>query len=190
MRHGLPLLAVLCALAGCSSAPTTYYALASVPGPAGPGGPAAIAVRTPEIAGYLDRNAIVRGGRDYRVDVASTQLWAEPLDGMISGVLVQELSQRLPGSQVQPSSFGVGTPDATVQLSVQRFDAAPDGTVTLLALLAVQRGTGRDDAASRSVQLTAQAGSSGTASMVAAMSALLGQLADRAAALLRSPAGA
>ncbi len=176
---------MLGALAGCASASTTYYALAAVPGTAQPGGPAGIAVRRPEIAGYLDRNAIVRGGQDYRVDVASTQLWAEPLDGMIGRVLVEELSQRLPGSQVQPSSFGAGTPGATVQVSVQRFDAAADGTVTLLALLAVQRGTERGDGPSQAVQLVAHTGGPGTASMVAAMSALLGQLADRIAAMLR-----
>ena len=186
MRYGPAALAALgVLLAGCASAPTTYYALASVPGAAQPGGPADVAVRTPEIAGYLDRNAIVRGGQDYRVDVASTQLWAEPLDSMIGRVLTLELAQRLPGSQVQPSSFGVGTPGATVQVSVQRFDDAPDGTVTLVALLAVQRGTDRGDGTSQAVQLTAQAGSPGTGSMVAAMSALLGQLADRAATMLR-----
>ena len=187
-RRALACAAVLAALSGCSSAPTSYYALAAIPGAAQPGGPPSVAVRTPDIAGYLDRNAIVRGGQDYRVDVASTQVWAEPLDGMIGRVLAEELAQRLPGTQVQPSSFGAGTPDATLQLNVQRFDAAADGTVTLLAQLAVQRGSDRTGD-TRSVQLSAQAGSPGTASMVAAMSALLGRLADQAAGMLRGGGG-
>ncbi len=180
----LPLLGAL-ALSACASSPTSYYALAAVPGPAQAGAPPTVAVRTPEIAGYLDRNSIVRAGQDYRLAVASTENWGEPLDGMIARVLSEDLQQRLPGTLVQPSSFGASAPDAVVQLNVQRFDAGTDGGVTLLAQVSIGRGTNLSGGAAQAVRLTAQAGSGSTGSMVAAMSALLGQLADRIAAQLR-----
>ncbi len=75
--------------------------------------------------------------------------------------------------------------DATVEMDIQRFDADPSGQVVLLAQVAVSRGRTRATAATRVVRLLVQPTGPGTAALVAAMSAALGQLADALAAMLQ-----
>jgi uncharacterized protein len=172
-------------LCGCAASPEpAYYTLAPVAGPAQPGGPATIEVRRPGLAAYLDRTDIVRRGDDYRLDIQSREQWGEPLDTLIGRVLAENLTDRLPGSTVF-SDDAISPHEALVRLDIQRFEEDSHGTVTLLAQVAVQRAPNRPPAV-RSLRLTAQAQSSSTSDMVAAMSQLLGQLADTIAAMLRS----
>jgi uncharacterized lipoprotein YmbA len=102
---------------------------------------------------------------------------------MIGRVLTEDLNQRLPGRLVF-SAAGSLTVDAdmSVSIDVQRLDADSGGAVTLLAQLAVERGHGGE--IGENVRLTAQAAGVGTQALVAAMSLLLGRLADRVAALV------
>lgn len=170
-------------LSGCASPEPAYYTLAPVPGPTRPGGPPTIEVRRPGLAAYLDRTDIVRRGDDYRLAIASGEQWGEPLDNLIGRVLAEDLTDRLPGSTVF-SDDAISPHEAVVNLDVERFEADAKGTVTLLAQIAVQRGPNQPQTA-RSLRLTAPARSSSTPDMVAAMSQLLGQLADTIATLLR-----
>ena len=72
------------------------------------------------------------------MDVLSNEWWGEPLDAMMSRILVQELNQRLPGSTVYGDSGAISTPpDATVEINLQRFDLNRDGAVLLAAQIAV-----------------------------------------------------
>lgn len=180
--------AVLCAailgLAACASSPEpSYYTLAPVPGPTHPGGSATVEVRRPGLAAYLDRTDIVRRSDSYRLAIASSEQWGEPLDNLIGRVLAEELTDRLPGSTVF-SDDAVSAHEALVDVDVTRFDEDSHGTVTLLAQVAVQRGPNQPQAV-RSVRLTMPARSASTSDMVAAMSQLLGQLADTIATMLR-----
>ena len=84
----------------CASPNPSLYTLAVVPGPTHPGAPRRIELREIALAHYLERSQIVRSSEDYRLDVLGNDWWGEPLDSMLSRVLVQELSQRLPGSTV------------------------------------------------------------------------------------------
>ncbi len=170
-------------LCGCASPDPTYYTLATVPGPAQTGGPPTIEVRRPGLAAYLDRTDIVRRGDDYRLAIASGEQWGEPLDNLIGRVLAEDLTDRLPGSTIF-SDDAVSPREAVVNLDIGRFEADTKGTVTLLAQIAVQRGPNQPQTA-RSVRLTAQTRSSSTSDMAAAMSQLLGQLADTIATMLR-----
>jgi uncharacterized lipoprotein YmbA len=188
MTHAIPTirrlagLLLLADLAGCASASTSYFALAPVPGTPMTGGPAAVEVRQPGIAGYLDRNGIVRGDSDYKLDVASTQVWGEPLGDMVGRVMAEDLSQRLPGTQVTVSQGVISSrPDLLIELQVDRFDSGHDGTLTLSAQVAVLRASTRSALATRSFRLTASNIFASTKDLVARMSTLLGQLADRAA---------
>ena len=181
-------LALLALLGGCASASSSYYALGAVPGTPAPGGPALVEVRQPGIPGYLDRNAIVRGEQDYRLDVASTQLWGEPLGDMIGRVLAEDLTQRLPGTEITVSQGVISSrPDLLVEVQVSRFDTGRDGILTLAAQVSILHASDRAAIATRSFRLgtPAAAGTAGTAALVAQMSALVAQLADRTAALLR-----
>ena len=57
------------------------------------------------------------------------------------------LAQRLPRSSVVGADTAIRvTPDATVEISIQRLDANRDGAVTLVAQIAVGYRSGRRDA--------------------------------------------
>lgn len=178
------LLLLLAALpAGCASPNPTLYVLAPLPGPADAGGPRSVELREIGLARYLERPHIVRSSEDYRLDVLSNDWWGEPLGAMLSRVLVQSLTQRLPGSTVFAESGAISeTAVATVAVNIQRLDANAAGAVVLIAQVEVRgRGT-----ATRDVRLTVAPGGPGTAALVAAMSQAVAQLADTIAAMLRA----
>ena len=178
-------LLLLAAVSGCASAKTSYFALAPVPGTPATGGPGAIEVRQPGIAGYLDRNGIVRGDSDYKLDVASTEVWGEPLGDMVGRVMAEDLAQRLPGTQVTVAQGVISArPDLLVELQIDRFDSGHDNTLTLSAQVSVLSARDRAPLVTRSFRLTAPNPPAGTAELVARMSALLARLADQAAGMV------
>jgi uncharacterized protein len=189
-RFGL----VLCAAAvtaGCGSSPSsTFYALGPSQGIAQAGAPHAIKLRRVTIPGYLDRPEIVRRVVDFRLGVAAYERWGEPLDAMLGRVLAEDLEQRLPGSSVFTEDGAItAEPDATVEIELRRFDVGANGEVNLVAEVASERGPGHQASTSRAVVLHATPKDATTAALVAAMSELLGQLADQVSMLLRVAAG-
>jgi uncharacterized lipoprotein YmbA len=174
---------LLVATAGCASPDSTFYTLQPVPGTATAQGALATArsveVRRPGLAGYLDRSDVVLRDADYKLGLKETQRWAEPLGDMIGRVLTEDLSQRLPQSNV----FGEGgaisaDADVRVEVDIQRFDADATGTVTLAAQVALEAGRTHQPIATRHVVLTATPASAGAGALAATLSTLLGQLAD------------
>jgi uncharacterized lipoprotein YmbA len=169
------LLALAAVPVACSSPNPTLYVLAPVVGPTRSGAPRTIALRAIAIAHYLERSQIVRSSEGYRMDMLSNEWWGEPLDTMISRILVQELNQRLPGSTVYSDNGAISTPpDATVEINLQRFDLDSQGALLLSAQVAVD---GRVSA-SRGVSFTIRPAASTTPALVAAMSEATGRLAD------------
>jgi uncharacterized lipoprotein YmbA len=174
-------LALAALLVGCSSPNPNLYVLAVMPGPTHRGAPRVVALRAIAIAHYLERSQIVRSSEGYRMDVLSNEWWGEPLDTMIGRILVQELNQRLPGGTVYGDSGAISaTPDATVEINLQRFDVDRDGDVLLVAQIAID---GRR-LASRGVMLTVRPADDGTRALVAAMSTAVAQLADAVASMV------
>jgi uncharacterized lipoprotein YmbA len=173
----------VCALAGCASPDSTFYTLQQRAGTEATN-PSLITarnieVRTPGLAGYLDRSDIVLRDANYRLGLNEQQRWAEPLGDMIGRVLTEDLAQRLPSSSV----FGAGgaisaDPDARVEVDIQRFDADATGTVTLAAQVAIEAGRTHTPVMTRHVVLTATPSGPGAAPLVATLSDLLGELAD------------
>jgi uncharacterized lipoprotein YmbA len=173
--------------AACASPNPALYTLAVVPGTTHPVAPPHVELREIALAHYLERSQIVRSSEDFRLDVLGNDWWGEPLDAMVSRVLVQELSQRLPSSAVFAENGAItATPDASGELNVQRFDEDHSGAVVLLAQVAV---AGRATV-TRNLRFSVPPPSPGTPGLVSAMSTALGQLADAVADLLTSPAGA
>jgi uncharacterized lipoprotein YmbA len=167
--------------ASCSSPNPSLYVLATVPGPVQGGGPRVVELRAISIPHYLERSQIVRSSEGYRMDVLSNEWWGEPLDTMMTRVLVQEISQRLPRSTVYSDNGAISTPpDATVAVNLQRLDLDRDGAVLLAAQIAVERKT----SAARGVTFTVRPADATTQALVAAMSTATGQLADAIAVLL------
>ena len=182
LRRRLLLLLAAAVPAGCASPNPTLYVLAPQPGTPEPGGPRTVELREIGLARYLERSQIVRSSEGYRLDVLSNEWWGEPLGAMLSRVLVQELTQRLPGSTVFAESGAItANAGATVAVNIQRLDADATGAVVLIAQAEVKVAA----TATRNIQLTVPPATPGTAGLVAAMSQALGQLADTIAGMLR-----
>jgi uncharacterized lipoprotein YmbA len=171
-------------LAACSSPNPDLYTIAPVQGPVQPGGPKVIVLQQISIAHYLERSQIVRSSENYRLDVMSNDWWGEPLSGMLSRVLTEELGQRLPQSTVIGETGAVSaSPDATIELNVQRLDEDASGNVVLQAQASVAF-KGRSGPVLRSFRFVVTPPAAGIPGEVTAISAALGQLADGLASML------
>ena len=174
----------LAALAACSSPNPVLYTIAPVPGTQQSGGPKVVALQQISTARYLERSEIVHSSENYRLDVMSNDWWGEPLGAMLSRVLVEELGQRLPQSTVIGESGAVtASPDATIELNVQRLDEDASGTLLLQAQGSVSF-TGRGAPLLRSFRFSVPPPAPGIPGEVTAISTAVGQLADGLAAML------
>jgi uncharacterized lipoprotein YmbA len=179
------LLVALALLAGCSSPSPELYTLAAMPGPTAHLAAHSIEVRRIGLAGYLDRPTIVRSSAAFRLRLADNQRWGEPLGGLLDRVFAEDLVERLPDAAVFSESGAISTaPDLTLEVDVQRFDADADGTLVLLAQVAIRRGDAARPAQARTLRLTARPAGPTTRDHVAAMSRALADLADKIVALL------
>ena len=176
---------MLLALAGlpvaCSSPNPALYVLAPIPGETHAGAPRVVALRSIAIAHYLERSQIVRSSEGYRMDVLANEWWGEPIDTMMSRIVVQELNQRLPGTTVYGDNGAISTPaDATVEINLQRLDLNHEGAVLLAAQIAIDGKA----VTSRGVSLTVRPADPSTPALVAAMSTATAQLSDVIAGML------
>ncbi|MBS1089401.1 PqiC family protein [Gluconobacter wancherniae] len=137
MLRSLCALGLIGSVAGCSSDPT-LYTVAAVAGDALAGGPAVVEIRTPVVSPRLDRDTIVEADRGYHLKMASGDSWSEPLGDMIGHVLSRDLSQRLPATTVFAQNDAVTTtPQAFVELTINRFEADPSGYAVVSGALSV-----------------------------------------------------
>ncbi len=171
-------------LAACSSPSPVLYTIAPVQGPVQSGGPKVIVLQQIATAHYLERSQIVRSSENYRLDVMSNDWWGEPLSAMLSRVLTEELGQRLPQSTVIGETGAVSaSPDATIELNVQRLDEDASGNVVLQAQASVSF-KGRTGPVLRSFRFVVTPPAAGVQGEVTAISTALGQLADGLASML------
>jgi len=177
--------ACLATLAACSSPTPVLYTIAPVSGAAQTGGPKVVAIQQISLARYLERSQIVRSSENYRLDVMSNDWWGEPLGAMLSRVLVEELGQRLPQSTVIGESGAVtASPDATIELNLQRLDEDAAGNLVLQAQASVSFKS-RKGPALRSFRFVETPPAPGIPGEVTAISTAVGQLADGLAAMLQ-----
>ncbi len=187
----VPVLALLAlSVASCASPNPALYTLAPVPGAPVLGhqavGPKIVLIRQIGLARFLDRQQIVRSSENYRLDVQANDWWGEPLGSMLGRVLAEDLTQRLPGTTVYPESGAVSvTPDATVELNIQRLDADAAGHLVLAAQAAVTFEQRRGGPIARSFRFSVPPAGPGVRGEVAAMSTAIGRLADGLATMLR-----
>ena len=180
----LTAIAMLAVLVGCSSPNPVLYTIAPVEGTAQPRGPGIVELQQIGLARYLERSEIVRSSENYRLAVMSNDWWGEPLPAMLSRILIEELSQRLPRSTVLSSSGAVSvTPDATIELNVQRLDEDAAGRLVLLAQASVDF-KGRGAPSVRSFRISETPPTPDVTGEVAAISTAVGQLADGLASMV------
>ena len=180
----LAVLALAAVLTACSSPSPVLYTIAPVPGRVQAGGPKVIALQQISTARFLERSEIVRSSENYRLDVMSNDWWGEPLGAMLSRVLVEELGQRLPQSTVFAESGAVSaSPDATIELNLQRLDEDAAGDLVLQAQASVSF-KGRPGQALRNFRFVVTPPAPGVQGEVTAISMAVGQLADGISSML------
>jgi len=184
------------ALAACtSSPPPALYTIGPISGVALlnasiVAAPKVILLQQVVLARYLERQQIVRSSENYRLDVMSNDWWGEPLGAMLGRVLVDELGERLAASTVLGENSGISSsPDATIQLNIQRLDKDTAGNVILQAQAGVAL-KGKGAQALRGFRFSVTPSTPDLPGEVAAISVAVGQLADGLVILLLAPAAA
>ena len=181
---------LLVTLAACaSSPPTRFFALdptSSAAAAAAPGGEdrsaaTPVKIDAVHIPPALDRNSMVRGESDNQLQISSQDRWAGDLGEMIRRVLTQDLASRLPGGMVIAPESPAPPSARGLVIDILTFQPQGTGEVVLDADWTLLEGTQSNPVLRRSVHLTGSAASSAQGE-AAAMSTLLGQLADSIAA--------
>jgi len=172
------------ALGACTSPPPRLYTVAAMPGPTHSGAPKVIVLREVSLAPYLQQPPIVRSAAGYRLAVMSNDWWGEPPAAMLTRILVDNLTQRLPGSTVLGESGAVAAPaDATLEVNISRLDEAADGQLVLQAQAAVDTKA-RKEPQPRNFRFAVIPSSPDVYGEVAAISTAVGQLSDALASML------
>jgi uncharacterized protein len=184
IRKRLPGLTLAAVLTACSSPNPVLYTVAPAQGPVHAGGPRVIALQQISMPRYLERSQIVRSSENYQLDVMSNDWWGEPLGAMLGRILVDELGQRLPQSTVVSESGAVTvSPDATIELNIQRLDEDASGNLLLQAQASVDF-KGQRAPVLRSFRFVVTPPEAGIRGEVSSISTAVGQLADGLASML------
>jgi uncharacterized lipoprotein YmbA len=175
----------VCLLGACQSSPPTHYFALIAIAPAAPrasvSAPMPLRVERVTIPGELDRLELVRRSTSNRLRIATFDLWAAPLDGMIQRVLADDLAVRLPvGAVASANEPAAGEPRCRLFIDVQEFSGDEHGAVTLQAawLLLTPNAPSRRGTDA----VAATAGDATADALAAAMSRALAGFADRIAA--------
>jgi uncharacterized lipoprotein YmbA len=184
-RRGFVLLAPV-AIAACGGSPgPNYYSIVTRPGRSLLRGPKVVLVKDVGLASYLDRRDIVRSSEGYKLAIMANDWWGEPLGGMLSRMLVQDLTQRLPGSSVYGEAGAISLDyNASVGVNIQRLDADRAGNLILIAQVAIEFNRPRRNA-TRNVTISKPLATPDIPGLVAAISDAVGELADDIAAMVQ-----
>jgi uncharacterized lipoprotein YmbA len=144
---------------------------------------AALAVGPIRLPAYLDRREIVTRAGPTRLELASGERWAAPLDVLFATVLAERLRDAVPAREVHAEPWPAGgAPEWAVAVEVLRFEGEPDGTAVLEARFTVTR---RGEPAGRGATAARERGPSGDpAATAAALSKTVGALARDVAAAI------
>jgi uncharacterized protein len=183
MRIRLHLAAtLLLLLAGCESPPTEFYTLSNMqlPPDSSSTPQTVVGVGPVTLPDYLDRPQIVTRASGNRMMLAAFDAWVEPMDGMFSRVLVENLSSLLATDNVVLLPQRRLTPlDYQVEVDVTRFDADATGRAVLDARWKVFGKDGdRLIEEGRSTIVEPAVGSDSYEDIVAAMSRALAEMSS------------
>ncbi|HEY6453330.1 MAG TPA: ABC-type transport auxiliary lipoprotein family protein [Steroidobacteraceae bacterium] len=185
---------VILELSACgSSPPTRFFALESTP----PGTPVQLPSAAPvkvdgvHIPSVLDRRTIVRGEKDYQLSISSQDRWGADFGQMVRRVLTQDLQARLPAGMVVSPNAPASSDARGIVADILSFEPSGAAAVTLDVDWVLLQGSPAQPALQRSLHLSEPYDGSAS-SQAAAMSRLIGRLADDVAQGLRAqdPSGA
>ena len=178
-------------LAGCHSLPPLhYYALDTVTpaaAPVAPGFSNQLHIRHLSVPHEMDHLGLTHHMGPSQLAISDTDQWSAPLTDLIQGTLTRDLGARLGFAQlVAPDALPVGAASGVAALDLDFVTLVADDACAIDAqvnwTLSVPGSTARHG----TMHLTAPA-SSCPAGLPAALSAVLGDLADQLALQLRAP---
>jgi uncharacterized lipoprotein YmbA len=186
------ILAGLCVLAACQSSPPTHYFALTEITPTAPraSGPAQMPLRLERVTipGELDRLEFVRRSTTNRLQIATFDVWAAPLEGMIRRVISGDLTARLAaGAMASENEPAAGEPRRHLYIDVQEFTGDEHGAVTLHATWLIQTPNAPSQRGTEEIKVEARDASADA--LAAAMSRALADFADRIATALAPQAG-
>jgi uncharacterized protein len=188
----LPLLALLTLgllLAGCgSSPPNNFYVLSAHEFPAPSGTTPALGIGPINIPEYLGRQNMVYNRIDNTLQIASLDMWAEPLGAGIQRVLVLNLTGLLNTQDVSTFPWRPErAPEFGVEVNLLQLDANKHGALLTAEWLVYRPGSAT--VANRRIsrlQLPLPPGAPEPQQVAAAYSTLLFQLSEIIAAAITS----
>lgn len=194
---GSVLVALLLALGGCGGTPESrYYLLEPAAGPAGaysaPGRiDRLVHVDRVQVPRYADRPELVTRSDARRMSFAAFEVWAEPLQEVVTRALVDGIGAELGYGDVlvTPGRRDVA-PAARVTVEVLQLDGDPSGAMTLDARWSLLAGPDERLVATGRERIIEPAGeAAGTDQRVAALERAVAELARRLADAIRSQGG-
>lgn len=177
-------------LGGCATSPPSQFYLmtplpeAEAPTPGGQGGPA-LGVGPVKLPPYLDRPELVSRSGANALELSEFNRWAEPLEDSFKRVLAMNLGVLAGTDRVSLFPWPRSAPlDYQVVINVDRFDAAANNEVVLIARWHVLAGDeGRPVRAGRAV-ITEPVASADYEALAGAMSVTVANLARQIAAAI------
>ena len=186
LRATLAVAALAVGLPACAPPhPTRFYTLepaaTATPATAVEGPP--VGLGPVDLPAYLDRPEIVTRQGEHQVRMAEFDRWAEPLQGLLAGLLADRLHAALGGRDVvRLPARGGAEPGYGVAVAVDRLDADETGRVVLDARWRVYRvGDGRTVRSGRRVAVERGAPPPDYPAVVAAVGRAVGDLAGAVA---------
>lgn len=185
IKTGVAPIVLIVAAAGCGhSPPVRYVTLNAEPAVALRAGThlQPVQLTAVHIPAELDRPELVTQTSANQLTIHETDRWGAPLGQMMRRTLAQDLLTRLPaGSFVLPDA---PAPPDTRKLVVTVLNAETDssGTLALQASWTLLSGQASQAVLTQQVSLTSGMASRDATAQAAALSHLLGQLADRISA--------
>lgn len=188
-RAGSLTIAIAAALIGltacASSPPTHFYSLGAVapqsstspPDSAGSHG-TPLRIAAVHIPPSLDRREIVRVGAGDRLEISGEHRWGAPFDEMVQQVLTQDLVERLPADQVVLPLGPAPSGTQSVVVDLLQFQSNAGGNVVLQGSWSLLAPGKSAPLLVRDFRYDDSASGGNFAAEAAAMSRLLGRLAD------------
>ena len=174
--------------AGCSTAPSRFYSLASTAMADGTRAtPARVAVGPVAIPASVDQPEFVVQIAANRVEVNEFNRWVSPLSDGIARAVAGDLVVLLGTPEVASAELANFTPDYTVTIDVQRFESVQGEAATLEAVWTVRMTAGGEIRSGRTVAREPVQGQ-GFDALAAAHSQALAKMSGDIAAAIRAEA--
>ena len=178
-------------LAGCaSSPPTQFYSLSAVAAQHSDASTSStsstsngsdampLRVAAVHIPPSLDRREIVRLGAGDRLEISGEHRWGAPFDEMVQHVLTQDLVERLPSGDVVLPSGPAPKGTESVVVDLLQFQSDAGGAVVMQGSWSLLPPGQSSPTLVRDFRYEDSAGAQNFGDQAAAMSRLLGRLAD------------